>query len=893
MKLSFTHLYYNIILIATLIITQGAYGQYSPGSFHTPAIDGLISSNEYGNAIEGQNQITNSGITTYLTWDATNLYVAISGVSVNETTILYFDKDNKHPGLNNGGVGGSLGDLINGVQLNLPFDADISIKAGAGSVSYSINNNGAWSPYTSTNTHYSDNGNLTNTGVKEFSISWSSIGGKPGAFNFVSYNISSGGVIYNQTPIENPSGVGSPANFQYYYSVDSTTSGNCSYPFWPTKKSFSLLQSNNNAGTIDYYDFNANSGTTITRNIVSGGDWNIRNVFAIGSGRVDFGNSGGTYGNTAIDSLIISGGTFTTNGSSNDLNIIGGIVMTGGTLTVSSFTPNFNIGTNFTKTGATAVLQTNNSSVNFNGNVQQVFNSSKSEIFKFLKVANTHPLGVSITGSSLTVGTSGKSSFNISANSILKNDVIITIANGALGTIDGTVTNTTNGYVNIPNTSPNTATINMSSIGVYNHNRDGGAVPYFTWAPGSLCTVTGWLNGIAGNTLLQLDQNFSNFSWNCPGQTGVASLNNNMNVNDFIITSTGNTGMLNLSTTNPVTLNANGKFQIDGGKFNLATSNSQVNVKVAGSFIQNGGTINFDPNVINSGTITIKKDFIRTGGTLISGAGQGLINIGDGSPLNQNINIALNTPPSSSVNFVIANSSNTSLQSDLICNSGSIKINGSLNCATYKISGTATFTLSPGATLKSGSLDPLGTLMFTANNGCIQTSGIRNYSSTGYYEFNGTSTQYLGDFTTNLTPANQIAGLTINNSSPLNSTSGVYLTTPVNVISSLNLNKGKLYSTSSNILTVNNLSSAGSVSSFVEGPIKVIYPANQSPFPIKKTYPIGSGTTFLPITLSNITTGSSSPTIIFQAFNTNCNGSPDLTMGSLSNSEYWSANLVS
>ena len=51
--------------------------------FNTPTINGAISANEYGVHIDGQNQKnTASAQTWYLTWDDTNLYVAVTNANL-------------------------------------------------------------------------------------------------------------------------------------------------------------------------------------------------------------------------------------------------------------------------------------------------------------------------------------------------------------------------------------------------------------------------------------------------------------------------------------------------------------------------------------------------------------------------------------------------------------------------------------------------------------------------------------------------------------------------------------------------------------------------------------------------------------------------------------------
>jgi len=59
--------------------------------FNTPTIDGIIGSGEYGAHTDGNNQQTNGGTVWYMTWDATNLYIGISGATVSEAAVIYLD----------------------------------------------------------------------------------------------------------------------------------------------------------------------------------------------------------------------------------------------------------------------------------------------------------------------------------------------------------------------------------------------------------------------------------------------------------------------------------------------------------------------------------------------------------------------------------------------------------------------------------------------------------------------------------------------------------------------------------------------------------------------------------------------------------------------------------
>src|SRR5256885_690312 len=54
-------------------------------TYHTPTCDGTVSSSEYG----GTSYVTTSGQQTwYVTWDATNLYVALDNATLTEANVV-------------------------------------------------------------------------------------------------------------------------------------------------------------------------------------------------------------------------------------------------------------------------------------------------------------------------------------------------------------------------------------------------------------------------------------------------------------------------------------------------------------------------------------------------------------------------------------------------------------------------------------------------------------------------------------------------------------------------------------------------------------------------------------------------------------------------------------
>ena len=77
------------LLVLCLLALPGP----AAAQFASPAVNGTIAAGEYGVHTDGQNQQTSGGTTWFMTWDATNLYVGISGAATSEGAVLYLDKN--------------------------------------------------------------------------------------------------------------------------------------------------------------------------------------------------------------------------------------------------------------------------------------------------------------------------------------------------------------------------------------------------------------------------------------------------------------------------------------------------------------------------------------------------------------------------------------------------------------------------------------------------------------------------------------------------------------------------------------------------------------------------------------------------------------------------------
>ncbi|HEY0428513.1 MAG TPA: alpha-amylase family glycosyl hydrolase [Pyrinomonadaceae bacterium] len=200
--------------------------------FNTPTINGAISAGEYGVHIDGQNQKnTGSAQTWYLTWDDTNLYVAVTNANLSEGAVINIDRNPVSPPNSGTNADGTLNALnYDGTAIGtLPFRADFRAYFKDGYRDYNTANgaNGWNFGASGFGTYASGAGN-----VRELAIPWSTItgGGRPASFLFLGYMSSSGGYIYGQVPQGNAEGT-SPGNYSRYYAVVNTENGTATKPF--------------------------------------------------------------------------------------------------------------------------------------------------------------------------------------------------------------------------------------------------------------------------------------------------------------------------------------------------------------------------------------------------------------------------------------------------------------------------------------------------------------------------------------------------------------------------------------------------------------------------------------------------------------------------------------
>ena len=389
----------------------------------------------------------------------------------------------------------------------------------------------------------------------------------------------------------------------------------------------------------------------------------------------------------------------------------------------------------------------------------------------------------------------------------INNGGILAVAAGVALTIsNGTpaIDLQANGTLRNAGTVTTTGNLTFGATGVYEHNytTTAGTIPTATWSAGSTCAVIGYTTNT--NATVGVNQAFSNFTWNCPGQTGNINLTGGLTnvTGNFSLLAT-NTGQLRLAGAAGVNLNVGGNFSVSGGTLMCsATVGSSVSINIGGNFSMSGGTINISSGtaasnsnvffVFNSAVST--QTITQTGGT-ISGSTNNFINWQSSTTGTGKVQLATNfNLGTTSGNFVISPGATVDFQ-------------------TFQLSGTF---LTGKAFLCNSNVTGSGTLMTahaagintTGATGSIITSGTRTFNAPNLV-YNGSVAQVTGNV------IGSIRSLTINNAAGVTMSASCTM----DAAGILTLTSGKLFVNSGGQLLMNNTSpsavASASASSYV------------------------------------------------------------------------------
>ncbi|MFN8324673.1 MAG: hypothetical protein U0T80_02825 [Flavobacteriaceae bacterium] len=442
-----------------------------------PTINGTIAANEYGTHTNGSNQQSSATGTWYMSSDATNLYIGISGTNTNEGAVLYLDKNPISPV--NGGTnadGSLVGYNYDGSSFaNLQFRADLVVYFKDGYQEYrTANGSGGWSTQTTTGMTYS-----STFATREIAIPWSAIGGQPAAYNWFGYVAYTGGGAYASVPTENPGSgaglvIGTSARWSRYYTVSTSST----LPFSRNSYTFTDASSATNFGSMSVWDFTMNSsGLFLSRTGNVTGNWTIGGNLTVGNGTIYLGNGGSGYGTTSIaGNLNLLGGTFDMDATTGAVSVTGNVsISSGATLKLSTAVGgDLNVAGNWTNSGT---FTPSTRLVQFNGTTAQTLTGTTT--FDYFKINNTNGLtlinpitvntNLDLTLGKITLGTnnltlgSAATATNASATSY-----VVTNSTGALvrNSVGNTATPFPVGLVAsyTPLTVTNTGTSNNLSL---------------------------------------------------------------------------------------------------------------------------------------------------------------------------------------------------------------------------------------------------------------------------------------------------------------------------------------------------------------------------------------------------------------------------------------------
>jgi hypothetical protein len=381
-------------------------------------------------------------------------------------------------------------------------------------------------------------------------------------------------------------------------------------------------------------------------------------------------------------------------------------------------------------------------------------------------------------------------------------------------------------------------------------------------------------------------------------------------------------------TLNNTPLTNNGTLTVSGGTLNV---NGNIVCASGSTFNQSGGDINIDGNnggsaigSVASGTALLQFNQLNSGinltggtltiidphahttstnsigysngtfGTQTSTAGHTL-RFGNGISTDAGGNInGFRVDPWTSTAFLSFG--------NIIVN-GSTGINRSVTCA-YQLAALGDVTVTAGSTLNLSSA-LIAARNITVNSGgtFINLQGI----TTAIVASNTSSTLTFGPSTFSQTiggsgtyqnlltsPTASLTSLTVNNSNA----TGVTISVPLSISSSLTMTAGRINTTTTNLLTLGTTTAAGTLTytaGQIVGPFARTFAASRTAagtYDATTLFPVGDGTNYIPIHIDPTTTSGGAVVMRSQAFNTN-SGTGGTGVATTLSSDRWEALVTS
>ena len=531
------------------------------------------------------------------------------------------------------------------------------------------------------------------------------------------------------------------------------------------------------------------------------------------------------YGILQINGILNVAKNLTPSLNGNNIAAGGSLnILSGGT---ADFT---NAASNVTGTGTFALKSGGNINIGESAGLDPVNGPVRTTSAVFDTLANYNFVGTGAQSPGALLP-SAVNSYSVSATSVDTLNSALRIYGTLL--INGVLVN--NGGI----TSNVTATVN----GTYQHNLNGGVIPTATWANGSTCLITGTTLGDVNSATTGANQNFYNFTVNCPNLTQPSVPCHFDMANNTIA------GNLTFQ-------NTNAKFYALTG---YEVTGSPKIITVNGDFILNNmkDSVAIDDysssHPVESVELLVKGNLSVTGALgLCVGSAKNLVNLKVMGNVMLETGSQLFSHSGTLDSVIFAGSNIQNYSAGTLSNAAHINFlvpNGSIvNMDTSAFQGGGTFTLNSGGTLISS--DTLGL------SGNIKVGGTISLSSAANYQFNGSLPQVTGA----ILPSS-VNNLLINNSK------GVTLSSNTTISNSLTLANGFLKTTSTSLLTLFPADSIHGVSSsnFINGPLAYVVASTS---PTNLVYPIGKDSTYRPVILSVTQDSAKSTTYTSELFNT-------------------------
>lgn len=532
-------------------------------------------------------------------------------------------------------------------------------------------------------------------------------------------------------------------------------------------------------------------------------------------------------------------------------------------------------------------------------------------------IANSHTVSLDADGTcqSITVGQGSSGVFNIGNNATARNFNVlrnVNVLNGASFTT-GTTTATHN----------MTLTGNLSNAGIFDLAPNANAICNITFNSKTSQTISGTgsitdfnlITVNVGNDISNvLEINSSTFSTRPANfltlTSGMFKLSapSNATLTPYsgVSTIAINAGIwLNNTNANLYfgnTINLLGTLRCSAGTLSLGDLVDENIISNGGKLIIDGGTANIAGRYGRTGLSSL-SNFTLSSGTLRLGlfgsttASEPLFRIDEqGSQFSMSGgSLVLRRSGAGNLGFVNTSTTNVSVSGGtLFIGDGSTpaSVGMSINSTALIPNLTVGSTVAVSATLVTNSLTVNGGV--TINSGTLNTNNL-NLALSGNWINNGNFVAGTSSVTFNGAAAQQISGtstttfnnLVVNNSN----TAGITLASPVQVLSNLVLTNGRVFTSTTNIITMpaGSAASSGNANSFIDGPIEK---TGNTAF----VFPVGDGSRWARI---GIGAPSTSSTFRAEYFATPFSSvtvmasTPTPALNNVSRTEYWQLDRTS